>query len=522
MIRRRSLLPGVVLAGILLGVTGRVPAAGGQVTVGSKAFEESWILGEALTMLARDAGADARHTSNLGGTDVVYAALKRGDVDLYPEYTGTIAEAILKTSGRADLTQLRAAVAKEGLGISDPLGFNNSYALGVTQETAARYSLRRISDLARHPDLRLALTHELLQRKDGWPGVSAHYGLRMRNVQGIQHALAYTAVRTGQADVIDIYTTDAQIERLKLVLLEDDRRFFPPYDAVLLYRLDLPRRQPAAWAAMQRLLGRIDEPAMIRANAQVTLDHRTQEQAAADLLREVLPPATPAGGAKGQTSRKPESVPETPLPGASSSLLGHTLKHLQLVGLSLLAAGLVGIPLGVLASRSRGIAAVVLSITGVLQTIPSLALLAFLIPILGIYDPPAYVALFLYSLLPIVRNTFTGLTTLPAHLAEAAEALGLAPAAQLWRVRLPLASPAILAGLKTSAVINVGTATLAGLIGAGGLGDPIWRGLQTNDHALILQGAVPAAGLALLVQLAFDLLERFLVPRGLRLRADGD
>jgi osmoprotectant transport system permease protein len=492
------LLALVVCAGVL-----RVAGAQTErpVTVGSKAFEESWILGEALTTLAKEAGVEAKHASNLGGTDVVYAALKRGDVDLYPEYTGTIAEAILKSKARPSLDDMRAAVQKDGLGISNSLGFNNSYALGVKREKAEKLGLRRISDLARHPELRIALTHELLERKDGWPGLTAHYGLRMANVNGIQHALAYEAVKTGQADVIDIYTTDAQIQRLGLTLLEDDRAFFPRYNCVLLYRLDLPQRAPKAFESMSRLIGKIDEAAMIRANALVTLDGQTQQQAAAALLGSVLP------------SEAPRAV-AAPAPG----LVDHLLKHLQLVGLSLLAAAAIGIPLGIAASRSQLMATITLSTTGVLQTIPSLALLAFLIPILGIYEPPAYVALFLYSLLPIVRNTFTGLTTLPINLSEAAEALGLSPSAQLLRVRLPMASPAIMAGLKTSAVINVGTATLAGLVGAGGLGDPIWRGLQTNNHSLILQGAIPAALLALVVQGAFDLLERVVVPRGLRLK----
>jgi osmoprotectant transport system permease protein len=208
-------------------------------------------------------------------------------------------------------------------------------------------------------------------------------------------------------------------------------------------------------------------------------------------------------------------------PPRGSGVLGdiahNTLRHIQLVAISLLAAILCGIPLGVLATRSRLLATVTLAGAGLLQTIPSMALLAFLIPLLGIGMLPALVALFLYSLLPIVRNTYTGLTTIPPHLAESAEALGLTPRAQLFRVSLPLASPSILAGIKTSAVINVGTATIAALIGAEGLGHPIVQGIDLRDDSLILQGAIPAAILALLVQWGFDLLDRVLIPRGLRL-----
>jgi osmoprotectant transport system permease protein len=302
--------------------------------------------------------------------------------------------------------------------------------------------------------------------------------------------------------VTDIYTTDAQIERLGLRLLQDDRGFFPRYDAVLLYRLELPDRAPRAFAAMERLVGKIDEARMIHANALVVLQKQTSEQASGMLLKEVLAATT--------------AVPDTQ-PRVAREIARDTARHLQLVAISLFAAILIGVPLGILATRSRPIAATTLAAAGLLQTIPSLALLAFLIPLLGIGLWPALVALFLYSLLPIVRNTYVGLMTIPPSLAEAAEALGLSPGARLLRTSLPMASPTILAGIKTSAIINVGTATLAALIGAGGLGEPILRGISLVNRDLILQGAIPAALLALAVQGAFDLLDRVIIPRGLRL-----
>lgn len=485
------------------------------VRIGSKAFPESWILGEALASLARRGpNDDVKHLSNLGGTDVVYSALKRGGanggVDIYPEYTGTIVEAILKSPKRMTVAEIREALKPLGMGISDSLGFNDGYAIAVSNAAAEKYNLRRISDLGAHPELRMAFTHEFMERKDGWPGLAAHYGLNLKNVNGIEHALAYEAIRTGQIDGMEIYTTDAQIERLNVRILEDDKSFFPRYDAVLLYRLDLPQRAPQAFAGMEGLVGKIDEPLMIRANALVALEKKKQEDGASLLLTE----AFGAGAAAG--------VKAAPREGVWSTVLGNTARHLYLVAVSLALAVIVGIPLGILAARSRAVAGATLGITGVLQTIPSLALLAFLIPMLGTGEKPALVALFLYSLLPIVRNTFTGLTGIPPNLLEAAEALGLPPMARLMRVTLPMASPAIMAGIKTSAVINVGTATLAALIGAGGLGDPIWRGIQTVNSELILQGAVPAAVLALVVQGGFDLLDRLVVPRGLRLKPTGD
>jgi osmoprotectant transport system permease protein len=189
---------------------------------------------------------------------------------------------------------------------------------------------------------------------------------------------------------------------------------------------------------------------------------------------------------------------------------------LALVAAALLAAIAVAIPLGVLAARWRGVGRAVLGVVGVVQTIPSLALLVFMIPVLGIGAAPAIAALFLYGLLPIVRNTHAGLTGIAPELRESALALGLPSWARLRLVELPLAAPAILAGVKTSAVITVGTATLGALIGAGGYGQPILTGIRLASVPLILEGAIPAAALALLAQGAFDLAERAVVPRGLR------
>ena len=479
-------------------------AADREVVVGSKAFPESWILGEALTKAMRAAGVPrATHRHNLGGTEIVAQALRSGAVDVYPEYTGTIAEVLLHRSGGMGADSMRAALEPLGLGMSEPIGFNDGYAIAVTREAAERYGLRILSDLGRHPDLRLGLTHEFLGRSDGYPGLARHYGLRMPHVLGIQHELAYTALASGTIDGTDIYTTDAQIARLGLRVLEDDRRFFPRYDAVWLYRLDLPARAPAALAAMRTLTGRIDEATMIRANARVVLEGAPYEIAADSLLAAVAPAAPARDPAEGR-----ESV--------AASIARNTLRHLELVFLSLAAAIAIGVPLGIAAAGSRRMGGAILLATGTLQTIPSLALLAVLIPLLGIGFRPALAALFLYGLLPIVRNTVVGLTTLPGPLRDAAESLPLSPWARLSRIRLPMAAPAILAGIQTSAVIAVGSATLAALVGAGGLGEPILSGIQLRQTSLILQGAVPAAALALLAQKGFDLLERVAVPRGLR------
>jgi len=471
-----------------------------RVVVGSKAFPESWILGEALTTMARSAGCDAIHRANLGGTEIVAAAARSGAIDVYPEYTGTLREVLLHAPNSTN-DEVRALLANDGLGVTESLGFDDSYAIAAAPSVADKFALHAISDLIGRPELRAAFTHEFLGRSDGWGGLRARYGLSVRNVRGVQHELAFEAIASEKADIVDVYTTDPQIDRLNLRVLDDDRGFFPRYDAVVVYRLDLTRRAPEALAAIRRLLGRVDRVAMTSANAAVA-GHASLGAAAAELLHAALGPAAPSPMAG---------------PTAGETVVHDLARHVELVGGSLAGSVAVGIPVGILAAKRRRIGAVALGGAGVLQTIPSLALLALLIPLLGIGVVPAVVALFVYGLLPIVQGTYTGLTTIPVALVEAAQALGLPRTTKLLRIELPLASPSILAGIRTSAVIAVGTATIAALVGAGGLGDPILRGITLRSAPLILSGAVPSALLALVVQGLFAGLERVVVPRGLRL-----
>jgi osmoprotectant transport system permease protein len=453
------------------------------VRVGSKRFTESYILGE---IAARAAGGE--HKPGLGNTGIVVSALKAGAIDVYAEYTGTIAAEIVHLPGRSRLEDLNRALAPQGLVAGVPLGFNNSYALALREGP----SVRTLSDLARHPELKLGLSQEFLGRADGWPGLKKAYGLPQQPV-GLDHGLAYEALAAGRIDVMDVYSTDAKIARYRLHVLEDDRGYFPRYDAVLLYRADLPRRAPKAFQALQKLEGRIDEALMIRMNAAAELEGRTFAQAAALFTGEA------------QESGQRRLLPT--LFGADFWRL--TREHLVLVGASLAASIAVGIPLGIAAARLPRAAHAILAMVGVIQTIPSLALFAFLIALVGtIGVAPALLALFLYALLPIVRNTHAGLTAISRGMRQAAMALGLEPAQRLRLIELPLAAPSILAGIKTSAVINVGTATIAAFIGAGGYGERIASGLALNDNLTLLAGAIPAAALALVVQGAFELGER--------------
>jgi osmoprotectant transport system permease protein len=474
-----------------------LPAHADTLRIGSKRFTESYILGEVLKQaVSFETGgrASVEHRPGMGNTGILYAALKAGAIDVYPEYTGTITREILKVAGNPSLAEINQALAPQGLGVAVKLGFNNSYALAMREERAKALGIRTLSDLAKNPGLKLGLSQEFIGRADGWPGLKSAYQLPYGTPSGLDHGLAYEAISAGRIDVMDVYSTDAKIERYALRVLEDDRGFFPRYDAVLFYRLDLPKRFPEAWRALEALEGKIDERRMIRMNAAAELEGKTFAQAA----------ALDAG---------PQTARRTFL----DVLFGPdfwrlTGEHLLLVFASLAASIIVGVPLGVLGAKVPRTEAVIFGVVGVIQTIPSLALLAFLIALMGaIGTLHALVALFLYALLPIVRNTCAGLVGIPRGMRQAAMALGISTRDRMLLVEVPLALPSILAGINTSAVINVGTATIAAFIGAGGYGERIASGLALNDNATLLAGAIPAAALALLIQGIFALLERGLI-----------
>jgi osmoprotectant transport system permease protein len=469
-----------------------------EIKIGSKKFTESVILGEMLVFLARDAGASPIHRAELGGSDILWKALLRGDIDVYPEYTGTLKAELLR--GEPDIGQ---ALAERGLRMSKSLGFNDSYALGMKTDLARQLGIRSISDLREHPELKFGFSDEFMKRPDGWPGLGSRYQLPQQDVRGLDHDLAYRALQKVHIHVTDVYTTDAEIRYYKMRILEDDQHLFPPYQAVLVYRQELETKAPRALESMLRLEGRISESAMMEMNERAKLKRVPESHVAASFLSENL-------------GLQIETFDESWI----HNLWRNTREHLTLVALSLLAAIAVAVPMGVAAARYPKFGQVILSITGIIQTIPALALLVVLIPLLGIGAVPAIVALFLYSLLPIVRNTYAGLRDIPTPILESASALGLPQGARLRLVELPLAARSILAGIKTSAVINIGTATLGALIGAGGYGQPILTGIRLDDVSLILQGAIPAALLALLVQGLFELAERSIVPKGLRLKAE--
>ncbi|MEM7691392.1 MAG: glycine betaine ABC transporter substrate-binding protein [Pseudomonadota bacterium] len=487
----------------LFGCLGAMPVSFGaeRIVVGSKVFTESHILGEIAAQRLESAGFAVERKLGLGGTLISYQALKVGELDVYPEYTGTLIRAVFK---KQELSQeaLEQALRVDGLILHEQLGFNNSYAVAVPSALAQSRDLKRISDLRTHSDLRFGFTHEFINRADGWPALQSRYGLPQTAV-GIEHALAYRAMASGDLDGTDAYTTDGELAFYDLVLLEDDRDLFPRYDAAFLTRQDLP---PSAMAALKPLAGLIDEKAMQALNRKVASDGQAPAQVARSFLEEH------------ELAAPSDSYDPSSAAALAKSVIGHTLTHLRLTFAAVFLGCALALPLALAVSRNERWSSAIQYFAGLVQTIPALALLALMIPLFGLGERTAIAALFLYSLLPIVRNTIAGLAGVDPLLRDVAASLGMTPRQQLIKVELPLAMPTIMAGIKTAAVISIGTATLAAFVGAGGLGEPILTGISLNDNRLILQGAIPAALLALITEFAFSRLSRSMVPAHLRRR----
>ncbi len=511
--------PGLLLLLLLLPAPTR---AADRVVIGSKNFEESRLLAEMFAQLL-EARTDLQVERRLGlaGTQVCFEALRSGAIDVYPEYTGTGLVSILNESAQGDATVTLRRVRSEFLSRWDlwwlaPLGFENSWEIAVPQELAEREKLRTISDLARISGrLRGGFGHEFVGREDGLLGLERIYGLHFASVQPLQQAIQYQAAGDRRIDAMDAYTTDARLLRYRLVVLDDDKGFFPPYDAAPLVRGATLARHPEVGAVLGLLAGAFDEDRMRALNFRLQEKGESEAVVARDALHEL--------GVIGSSEVHPaETRPASGLLGtlwAERSAIGRrTLEHLTLSALALFLGVLVSVPLGLWLERTRRGAEAVIRLLGLFQTVPSLALLAFFVPFLGIGIVPALAALWLYSLFPMVRNTYSGVRDADPRAVEAATALGMTPGQVLRLVRLPLAAPIILAGIRTAAVITVGTATLAAFIGAGGLGEPIVTGLQLANTNLILSGAIPAAALALLVDGTLGWVEKALRPAGLETR----
>lgn len=529
----------VVFAGALAFAT---PCQRPTVVVGGKNFTESGVLAEIMAQLIEahtDLAVERR--LNLGGTKICWTALLAGEIDLYAEYTGTGWAVLLKEPGkitdplRAFFHVQRRCRAEHAVAWLEPFGLNNTYALAMRADRAAALGITSISDLLQHRgSLKAGLSIEFTSREDGWLGLVAMYGLDLGEVRSVEHGLAYNAIVAGDIDLIDAYSTDGKLLRYDLCVLDDDRRFFPPYHAAPVVRDATLQAHPELAEVLGRLSFRLPDDVMQGLNYIVEARGLSFAAAArAFLEREGLVDGAQAEDSTAATARaalvnvlkaRPSSEP-THLPRARPGFFavltaraGETVwlaaQHLGLTLLAVLLAALLAIPLGIFIIRRGKLRQLVLGAAGVLQTIPSLALLAFMIPVLGLGVKAAIAALLLYALLPILRNTYTGIVEVDPDLVEAARGIGMRPRETLMRVQLPLAMRTIMAGIRTATVISIGVATLAAFIGAGGLGEPILTGLYLDDTNLILSGAIPAALLAVAADLGLGRLERALQARG--------
>ncbi|MEP7065827.1 MAG: glycine betaine ABC transporter substrate-binding protein [Gemmatimonadota bacterium] len=496
------------------------------IVVASKPFGESYLLAEMFAQLLESHGLVVDRRLGLGQTEIAMQALRTGAIDVYPEYTGTGLLAVLHDSLTDSLASdprlvfthvAREFASRYGVRWLPPLGFQNSYAIAVRRNTAVQYHLRTMSDLARESEHLVAgFTADFIGRPDGLAGLARAYGVRPRAVRPLAPAVKYQALATGAVDVIDGYSTDGLLSKYDLVTLVDDKHFFPPYEAAAVIGGRLARDRPDAVAVLTLMSGMLDESRMRVLNRRIEVDGEDVKRVAADALRDIgLTRNASASAPKSRSLSTKGSLPAY-LWERRGAIWMLVLQHLLLVALALGAAILVALPLALALERARRLAEPAIGALGVLETIPSIALLAFMIPLFGIGVKPALVALWIYALYPIVRSAYSGVRDADPSAVEAAEALGMTPAQRLLQVRLPLAAPVIMAGIRTAAVITVGAATLAAFIGAGGLGEPIVAGLALADTNMILSGALPAAALALVVDGALALVERAVSPAHLR------
>jgi len=356
---------------IAIGFT--LPSAASEIKVGMKSFTESVILGEMAIHLAQEAGIQSVERKKLGGTRILWNALVSGAIDIYPEYTGTISQEILAGKGIHGEEAIRKALHKKGISMSPPLGFNNTYALGMRKETADPLEITTISDLRQYPKFNFGFSNEFMNRADGWGSLKKAYHLPQENVRGLDHDLAYRALASGGIQVTDLYSTDAEIKYYKLLVLDDDAKHFPAYHAVFIYRQELENLHPKLTQLINHMGGKINEQEMIRMNARAKLEKIPENQVAAEFLAEKL---------KMETQAHEETI--------LGMLLKHTKEHIILVSTSLLPAILLSVILGIWAAQKAKVGQVILATVGIIQTIPALALLVFMMtPLKFIWGPSA-------------------------------------------------------------------------------------------------------------------------------------
>jgi osmoprotectant transport system permease protein len=492
------------------------------IIIGSKKFTESIILGEVLSIiLEKKYNKQVIRKFGLGGTKIAFDALVNNDIHTYPEYTGTGYVMILKLDGEKDPSKVFQIVSslfqeKWDINWSKSVGFNNTYALAVRKGNNKFKFIKKISELSGNMgSIKYAAPYEFMERKDGHAPFSNFYNLNFskENITSMEAGLMYSAIIDQEVDMIIVYSTDGRIKTSNLKLLEDDKQFFPPYYVSYIYQNKTAKDHPPLQKAINLMEGLISQEEMVAMNDLVDRLKNDPYSVANNFLinKKIIDGDL--------TSNNVNNNFFTYAYTKRQYLLKLLLEHLSISFSALLLGCIISLPLGIILTRYVSLSKIVFPIVNIIQTIPSIALLGFLIPIFGIGFYPAMTTLFLYSLLPLIRNTYSGILSIDKDYIEAAKGLGLTNFQILTKVEIPLALPIIIAGIRTATVIIVGTATLAALIGAGGFGDPIFRGVATVNSKLILIGAIPAALLAIFADKIIGYIERVLVSKGVRSNA---
>lgn len=486
-----------------------------KIRIGSRDFPESVLVAEILsTSIEKFTDYKVDRKFHLGGVKVCLAAMQSNNLDIYPDYTGSLIHNVL---GEHDRNQYLVNYIKMALNekydfsITESLGFENSFVLAVRKSFAKKYNLETLSDLASllssnkelAQNIRVAFKHSFLKRPDGYKMLQDIYAFDFQKLMALEYNIAYQNLKENRIDVIDAFSTDSRLKDPELTALKDDRNALIPYSSVYVYRNKLKQNFPEIMKIQKLLDESLTNEKMLELNSRIEAGEpykQVAESFIAELEHEpgFLDLSDDASLSFWQKRLKQD------LPLLAKAFL----QHLRLAAVASLLASFIGIFIGIFISYRKKLAKLVLGFISVTQTIPSLALLALLIPFVGLGFYPAVIALFIYALLPVIQNTYTGITTIPYKYIELANAIALKESQILFRVKLPMALSFILAGVRTSIVICIGTATLATFVGAGGLGDLIKAGIDLNSNYMIALGAVPAALLALSVSITLTKFER--------------
>jgi len=446
-----------------------------KIVVGSKPQIENKILAEIIAQALETTGeAQVERRFGLGSSGIIYDALKKGDVDIYPEYSKRIGEVIISSAWQRQLFEIKKRLGREGITIAGLLGFNSSYSLVVKKDNPKFKNINKISDLKGVRGYKRAFSQDFLTGQDGFFSLFRAYGMEtgmnFRSKKMKKNRLV-EALNSGKVDLIQVNSTSSEIVKHDLKVIKDDQRKMSRNLAMVLLKNDFANRFPASWKILNDVIFRkITNVEMARMNTEVELEGKSYSAVAAGFLKKA--------GVDTSFSLWKQIYPKLQV-------------HLQLAIIPLLLSTILGIFLVVMATKKKVFEKLVNLVNRIYNPIPFLIFLCILIPFLGSGKFPVYMALFIFGIFPIVKFSSKGLT-----------------GKSFWD-----GGHHILAGIKYTAFVNVGVATLAAYIGAGGLGDFIISGLSQKDQHLILMGIIPAIILVVLIHLLVELSDKYTRPK---------